>query len=178
MVYKIIIFQLIQFSAIAVEVWGHSSWNCGLPLTTNLLKHMALLVHLGAPFIDLASDCWPRLAVQIVHNALMRPRNLPGCCHATIPFHLYYLCDVTIEDMLFRKKQGSRTQNSMCLMLPKGDPLRAILIPDKPSKMYSRKKWQFLSRGNVRKVEGRVRLSDGFARGLVTGQSVPGIYLR
>ena len=148
---------------------------------------MVLLVHLGALFIDLASDCWPRLAVQIVHNALMRPRKLPGCCHATITFHLYYLCQVTTVDMFPRNKQRSRTKDSMCLMLPNCNYFGAILTQVITSKMCSRKNWQFLPRrngaednwkGNVRKVEGRVRLSDGLARGLVTGQSVPGIHLR
>ena len=60
------------------------SQTCGLPVTTNFLCTTVFLVHHGACLIDLASDCWPRLAVQFVHNALMRPRKftrLLPCYH-------------------------------------------------------------------------------------------------
>ena len=103
--------------------------SCGLSLTTNLLKHgrsywstlvLALLTCLQT------AACL-RLAVQVVHNALVRPRKLQACCHANMGF----FC--TMSDML-----------QQCTCVSDVNYFESLIFFEK----CAQKKWHFLQRIN------------------------------
>ena len=177
-------FQVTQCSAKSKDwsgwVWAHSSKCCGLSVTTNLLKHgrsyWSTLVLALLTCLQTAARL--RLAVQVVHNALVRPRKLQACCHANMGF----FC--TMSDMLQQYTCVSDVNYFESLIFFENVCSEKVTFSSK-NKFYG---WDWIfywycflednRTGNAMKAEGRVRLSDDLVRGLVTGQSMPRICFR